>query len=85
MCSSVSLAVVTKNFDRLTLKIFSCGRHVGDDVGDDAENGGEADQADDQLKYHIKVFGSGKNAKSAVMLLVYASVQIKWSGPIHLK
>ena len=55
----------------LTLKIFSCGRDVGDDVGDDAQHGGEGDQAYDQLKYHIEILGSVKmqNDLSSLMLV----------------
>ena len=53
------------------MKIFSCGRDVGDDVGDDAQHGGEGDQAYDQLKYHIEILGSVKmqNDLSSLMLV----------------
>ena len=53
------------------MKIFSCGRDVGDDVGDDAQHGGEGDQTNDQLKYHIEILGSVKmqNDLSSLMLV----------------
>jgi hypothetical protein len=50
---------IKKNYEMwkfyLTLEIFSCCWDVGHDVGDDAQDGCERDQAHDQLKYHIKV------------------------------
>lgn len=52
--------------ERLTLKVFPGRRDVGHDVGDDAEDGCERDQADDQLEYHIQVFGPGNNSMEIV-------------------
>ena len=46
----------------LTLKVFPGRRDVGHDVGDDAEDGCKRDQAHDQLKYHIQVFGPKTNS-----------------------
>ncbi len=38
---------------RLTLEVLPSGRDVGDNGGDIAEEGGETEQAHQQLKYHI--------------------------------
>ena len=46
------------------MKVFSGGRDVGDNISDEAQDGGEGDEANDQLKYHIEKlcpgFGAGQ-------------------------
>ena len=41
------------------MKIFSCRRDVGHDVGDEAEDGGKRQEAQQQLEYHKQVLRLG--------------------------
>lgn len=53
------LSTKENSFLFLTLKIFPRGRHVGHNVGDEPQDGGERQQAQQQLKYHKQVLWLG--------------------------